>query len=243
LKRSLAYLSKLFLFSALVAAISAHAKTDPLAPFRHLPEDNHHGCLLGLEFEFFPYIAANKRPEANALLNEALDFIGEYPRPRVAIDVGAGSGNETLELLRRGWEVVAIDGAASSIETIRRRSSRINRDFKNHLVTYLTSFQNMELPEDSADLIYSYASLPYLTPENFERVFTKLSKTLKSGGYFVTVFADQKNAPHDTGTFLSRREIRSLVKRNGLELEALDSFDYPDPNSVDRYHKVRARKL
>ena len=38
-----------------------------------------------------------------------------------AVDLGCGNGRDTIELLRRGWSVLAIDAQASAIESLRNR--------------------------------------------------------------------------------------------------------------------------
>jgi tellurite methyltransferase len=41
----------------------------------------------------------------------------------VAIDLGCGDGAETLELLRRGWTVLAVDGSSAGIARLRQSVS------------------------------------------------------------------------------------------------------------------------
>ncbi len=41
---------------------------------------------------------------------------------RLAVDLGCGQGRDTLELLRRGWRVLAIDAEREAIERLRARS-------------------------------------------------------------------------------------------------------------------------
>ncbi len=40
---------------------------------------------------------------------------------RLAVDLGCGEGRDTLELLRRGWRVLAIDAEREAIERLRAR--------------------------------------------------------------------------------------------------------------------------
>ncbi|MFH7029096.1 MAG: class I SAM-dependent methyltransferase [Heteroscytonema crispum UTEX LB 1556] len=81
---------------------------------------------------------------------------------RFAIDLGCGEGRDTVELLRRGWRVLAIDGEVEAINRLLNRPS-INREF---LETRVTRFENLILP-DAVDLINASFSLPFCPPEFF----------------------------------------------------------------------------
>jgi SAM-dependent methyltransferase len=60
------------------------------------------------------YAAAGTDPRETLL--DALDrFEAEKRAPGTAVDLGCGTGRDTLELLRRGWRVVAIDSQPEAI--------------------------------------------------------------------------------------------------------------------------------
>ena len=46
---------------------------------------------------------------------------GPVSERRFAVDLGCGSGRDTIELLRRGWRVLAIDGEPAAIEKLTAR--------------------------------------------------------------------------------------------------------------------------
>ncbi|MGQ9869558.1 hypothetical protein [Leptodesmis sp.] len=46
---------------------------------------------------------------------------------RVAVDLGCGDGRDTVELLRRDWQVLAIDGEPQAIARLLERPD-INRE-------------------------------------------------------------------------------------------------------------------
>ena len=48
---------------------------------------------------------------------QILDFLGQTP-PGVAVDLGAGTGLFTTQLLNTGWDVVAVDPAAHMLEVL-----------------------------------------------------------------------------------------------------------------------------
>ena len=45
-----------------------------------------------------------------------------FDTPGVAVDLGCGAGRDTVELLRRGWRVVAIDSEAEAIRRLREKT-------------------------------------------------------------------------------------------------------------------------
>ncbi|BAT54920.1 Methyltransferase type 12 [Nostoc sp. NIES-3756] len=62
------------------------------------------------------YKAVEGRPPRETLL-KALARLDTFPTdaPRFAVDLGCGDGRDTVELLRRGWRVLGIDGAQEAI--------------------------------------------------------------------------------------------------------------------------------
>nr|WP_263972540.1 hypothetical protein [Pseudanabaena yagii] len=63
------------------------------------------------------YQAVAGRPPRDTLL-KALDLFElekSTKSPRLAIDLGCGDGRDTVELLSRGWKVLAIDGNTEAI--------------------------------------------------------------------------------------------------------------------------------
>ena len=59
--------------------------------------------------------------EPRDVLMQALAMFEDEGRRGLAVDLGCGQGFETAELLRRGWEVVAIDATEEGIRRLRRR--------------------------------------------------------------------------------------------------------------------------
>lgn len=64
------------------------------------------------------------RPARQTLL-AALDAFardGREPAERFAVDLGCGNGRDAIELLKRGWSVLAIDSEPAAIEELSRRA-------------------------------------------------------------------------------------------------------------------------
>ncbi|WP_103668923.1 trans-aconitate 2-methyltransferase [Pseudanabaena sp. BC1403] len=127
------------------------------------------------------YQAVAGRPPRDTLL-KALDLfdLGKYPKSsRFAVDLGCGDGRDTVELLNRGWQVLAIDGNEEAIAKLYDRKD-IDTTW---LETQVMRFESITLP-NSVDLINSSFALPFCRPEDFPNLWNKITASLRSGGRF-----------------------------------------------------------
>jgi SAM-dependent methyltransferase len=161
------------------------------------------------------YKATSGRPPWPLLIDAA----SRFDSPGFAIDLGCGAGVESLELLARGWRVLAIDNQPKAIEQL---LARVPSEFRDRLETQVMSFEEMELPK--ADLVWAGLSLSFCPPEHFGRAWAEVVDALKPGGRFAgDVFGD-RHAPliwstNSEMTFLSADRVKDMLQH--LEIEAL----------------------
>jgi SAM-dependent methyltransferase len=173
-----------------------------------------------IEWEAF-YRAAEGRA-LRPLFVDAIPFLPTaIPNdPLVAVDLGCGDGAETLELLTRGWTVLAVDGSPEGIARLRESVSPADRA---RLTIRVAPFANVSLPP--ADLVYAGLSLPFCEPGDFGRVWTAITSSLRPNGLFV----GHLFGPHDSWagkpgmTFHTREDVESLLAE--LEIEQLREQD------------------
>ncbi len=127
------------------------------------------------------YQAVAGRPPRDTLLGALERFERATPvqRSRFAVDLGCGEGRDTVELLRRGWQVLGIDANPEAIERLLNRDDLL---YPNHLETCLSKFEDADWPE--ADLVNASFSLPFCAPESFPRLWSQIVRSLKSGCRF-----------------------------------------------------------
>jgi tellurite methyltransferase len=171
------------------------------------------------------------RPPRELLLRtlDHLDWEGKVRRRRTAIDLGFGSGTDTLELLRRGWSVLAIDGQRSAAEVL---AKRVPARYRPSLTTLVARMEGLDLPQ--ADLVYASFSLPFCPPAEFPAVWASLRRCLRPGGHFAGQFFGDRDewAGRRTMTFCSADDVRRLSRGYRVELlretvEAGRSFEGP----------------
>jgi SAM-dependent methyltransferase len=158
------------------------------------------------------YDATGDDPRETLLL--ALErFEAEGRNGGFAVDLGCGTGRDTVELLRRGWRVLAIDGEAEGIARLLARHG-LARD---RLETRVARFEDASWPE--ADLVTSSFALPFCPPQHFGALWNRIVASLPSGGRFCgQLFGDRDGwAPDSEMTFQTRAEAEELLRPFGLE--------------------------
>src|SRR3954470_9388364 len=85
------------------------------------------------------YRQLRDRPPRRTLL-AALDGFGETPADALAIDLGCGDGRDIVEILRRGWRVVAVDAEP---EALRRLAAR---ELPGEITPVVARFEDVPLP-------------------------------------------------------------------------------------------------
>lgn len=190
------------------------------------------------------------RPPRDTLLTSLANFElerSEDSRTNVrvsqfAVDLGCGEGRDTVELLHRGWRVLAIDGEAEAITRL------LNRPDTNHqlLETHISRFEYVTLPE-SVDMVNASFSLPFCSPEHFPDLWEKITSSLRSGGRFCgQLFGDRDSwAIFPTITHHTRQQVEVLLQP--FKIEMLDEEEHPGKTAIgeDKYwhlFQIVARK-
>lgn len=178
------------------------------------------------------YQAVAGRPPRDTLLAALERFEAEQldnKISRFAVDLGCGEGRDTVELLNRGWQVLAIDGHS---EGISRLLSRPDLQHRDRLETRLARFQEASWPD--ADLINASFSLPFCPPELFSAMWDRIVRSLRHGGRFAgQLFGDQDEwATIPTNTHHTRAEAEALFQL--FEIERFDEVEQDGETAVGK---------
>ena len=175
------------------------------------------------------YKAVVGRPPRDTLLSALARFETENSttRTRFAVDLGCGEGRDTVELLRRGWRVLAIDGEQEAINGLLNRPD-INRKL---LETLIIRFEEVILPE-SVDLVNSSFSLPFCPPGYFPSFWQKIVLSLCSGGRFCGQLIGDRDswAIHTSMNHHNRQQVEMLLQP--FKVEMLEEEDHPGKTAI-----------
>ena len=143
------------------------------------------------------YYDANEGREPREQL---LDVLRRFDRPGTAVDLGCGAGVDTVAMLERGWDVLAIDAEPDAIGRLRARAG--DRDA---LHTELSPMEEAVLPP--VDLVWASYSLFFCDPGRFPDLWGRIGAAIRPGGRF----AGELLGDRDTWAALEDRTALSRV--------------------------------
>lgn len=131
----------------------------------------------------------------------------ENLQEKIAIDLGAGVGNDAKFLIDKGFKVTCVDKEEKSKEIIMNRIEN-----KENLKFIISNFEDIKLHK--ADLVYSCFSLHFCKPDKFDKLMEEITKNIISGGYFVGNFLGKEDewSNRKTMTFLSKEQVLKYFK-------------------------------
>jgi tellurite methyltransferase len=163
------------------------------------------------------YYAANDGREPRRAL---LDVLASEGGPGRAVDLGCGSGIDTLAMLRRGWHVLAIDAEREAID---RLEARVPPELSGLLQTRVSRMEDAEL--SASDLLHASYSLFFCEPARFPDVWRRIGAALTGGGRFVGELLGDRDtwAPEGDISAFTEAEARALF--DGWSVERFEEED------------------
>jgi tellurite methyltransferase len=162
---------------------------------------------------------------ARETLLTALDsFEREEFTTGFAVDVAAGEGRDTLELLGRGWRVVATDSHPDAFSLL---WPRVPETLKPNLTTVDVTFSEMQIL--TCDLVNASFAIPFCEPQHFPGLWNRIVAAIRPGGRFAGQFFGKRDswASLPDRMHHSRDEVLSLLE--GFDIEMIQEEERDDP--------------
>jgi len=179
------------------------------------------------------YQQLRDRPPRRTLV-AALDAFGETT-DALAVDLGCGDGRDIVEILRRGWRVVAVDAEP---EALRQLAAR-NLPNGERITPIMARFEDVPLPL-GVQLVNSSFAMPLCEPERFHALWTRIREALPPGGRF----SGQWYGPRDSWmgrpgmTFLDRDAALGLLEGFDLEMFEEEETDGTTPRGKPKHWHI-----
>ena len=180
------------------------------------------------------YEATAGRPPRQTLL-WALALEEREPSRRRAVDLGCGDGRDTIELVRRGWSVTAIDAEQVAIE---RLTARPDLPSGAKLAALCGKFEQLVWPE--VDLVNASFALPLCPPTQFPALWRKIAASLASGGRFAgQLYGPRDDWARDSAlTILGESEARALFSGYAIERFEVEESDAVTPRGKKKHWHI-----
>ena len=168
-----------------------------------------------------------------------IEFLDNYKIDN-AIDLGCGSGNETVYMIKNGIKVLAIDRQLNQDFILNRLS-----DNEKKMISFKeSSFEDVELPKTK--LLTAFFSIPFCNPNNFDELWTKIYNSIEDNGYFVgQLFGDRDawNVIESINTFSIDKVKEYLKNYNIIKLEEIEYVRESDNKKWHFYDIIAQKKV
>jgi len=187
----------------------------------------------GAAWEEFYEATAGRMPRRTLL--KALDEFGLLAGR--AVDLGCGDGRDTVEMLRRGWSVIAVDAEPRALERLKARS---DLPPAAKLTILLGAFQDERVAWPAADLINASFSLPLCPPASFPVLWRKIAASLGAGGRFAgQLYGDRDGwADRRDLTIFDGTSAHRLFDGYALELFEEEESDTVTPRGKPKHWHI-----
>jgi SAM-dependent methyltransferase len=147
----------------------------------------------------------------------ALDRFQPLPLDALALDLGCGDGRDAIEMLRRGWRVVAVDAEPEALQRLQSRD--LPPDAR--VTPVVARLEEVPLPV-GVHLVNSSFAMPLCEPAAFRDLWRRIREGLPPGGRFSGQWYGLRDswAGRPGITFVSRDEALAML--DGLELEMFE---------------------
>ena len=168
-----------------------------------------------------------------------IEFLDNYKIDN-AIDLGCGSGNETVYMIKNGIKVLAIDRQLNQDFILNRLS-----DNEKKMISFKeSSFEDVELPR--TNLLTAFFSIPFCNPNNFDELWNKIYNSIEDNGYFVgQLFGDRDawNVVDSINTFPIDKVRDYLKKYRIIKLEEVEYVRESDNKKWHFYDIIAQKKV
>ncbi len=182
------------------------------------------------------YYQRTGRRQPRETLLDALSRFESENRLGQAVDLGCGGGRDTIEILRRGWSVLAVDAQAAAMEALLARPELA--EFGSRPETQIARFEEACWPP--ADLINSSFALPLCPKADFLVVWQRIHDSLTPGGRFSgQLFGDRDEWSGDTSiSHFALGEVQDLLRAYEVELFREEETDSTTPRGKTKHWHI-----
>jgi SAM-dependent methyltransferase len=165
-------------------------------------------------------------------------FLALLPKGAHILDLGCGSGRDSLCFIQQGFQLTAVD---VSLELAKFASELIGQK------VIVADFKDLELPPSSFDAIWASASLLHVHSEELPGILAKVIDFAKPGAVFYMSFKYGDYEGERGGRYytdLDEAHFADYLQKSGRSLEIIEQWVAKDvrPDKTELWLNTLARK-
>lgn len=174
------------------------------------------------------------------LVIKALQYFEDFTG--TAVELGCGSGIDTIKLAEAGWKVYAVDATPDGFRNI---EENLSPELLANVECVQANFEDVSIPE--VDLVYSSFGVPFCRPEFFDAFWDKIVAAIKPGGRFVGNLFGEKDewSALPEVTFMTREQAEGLFSQFEMEYFRelhTEGVAVLTPTKMWHYYEIVAKK-
>lgn len=166
--------------------------------------------------------------KVNNFARRSFSVIKKHPQLKTLLDLGCGSGQDSIYFAKKGLLVTATDFSKNSLD-------KIPKNIKN-LKTIYKDTSKLNFKDNSFDIIYAHLSLHYFNDKDTTQIFNKLYNILNKNGL---IFIKCKSTGDDL--YGKGKKISPDMYSLNNHVRHFFSKDYME-SKLNKYHIIKIRK-
>ena len=155
------------------------------------------------------YYKKTENSKPNFLIKKLINNV--EIKQKNAVELGCGTGRDTLYLIKNGFKVLAIDKE----DTSKIISKKLNSEELKRFRFKCQAFEDLEIEENN--LLVANFSIPFCNKNYFKSFWNRIDRSILKNGYFVGNFFGLNDSWTKTKkdmVFLTKEEVLDLFKNN-----------------------------
>lgn len=149
--------------------------------------------------------------------NELMNIVRSFTKQPDVLEIGSGTGTESLWMALNGANVIGIDITEERLQLANKRKKILESKFGIDLNVNFLKKNVLEMSEMRFDVVWMEQAFHHLEPR--EQVLQKISTLVKSGGYVVISESNAMNPLNQLQLFMRRgfKTIKKFIDADGVE--------------------------